>query len=102
MSELSKNCVEPFFRLSRNGVHVRGSTRVQSYNEQNMSSLSAPFLAERHFCCFVSRKLHLNIKTQKHYCNNHNRTVFFTITSYHQLICSVKNNSSACYHEHIS
>ena len=31
-------------------------------------------------CCFVSQKLNFNIKTQKHYCDNHNRTVFFVIT----------------------
>ena len=40
-----------------------------------MSSLSDPFLPHC-CCCFVCQKLHLNIKTQKHYCNNHSRTVF--------------------------
>ena len=59
--------MEPFFPLSWNVFHACGFTSVQTYIDQNMSSLSGPF--------FVSQKLHLNIKTQKHYCNNHNRTV---------------------------
>ena len=63
------------------------------------------FYLKRQCCCFfVSQKLHFNMKTQTHYCNNHNRTVFSTLPDnvlIHQFLCSVNNHSSACYHEHI-
>ena len=35
--------MEPYFPLSQNGVHACGFTRVQSYTDQDMSSLSDPF-----------------------------------------------------------
>ena len=64
------------------------------------------FYFKRHwFCRFVSQKLHFNIKTQKQYCNNHNRAVFFTITR--KILLSINffalinNYSSACCHEYI-
>ena len=64
------------------------------------------FKIEWHSCfCFVIQKLHFIIKIQKHYCENLNRTVFFTINGKNivirQFLCSV-NNTSACYDEHIS
>ena len=49
------------FALSRNVVHACatcGFTKVQSYTDQDMSSLSDPSLAHC-CCCFVSQKLHL-------------------------------------------
>ena len=56
-------------------------------------------------CCFVSQKLHLNIKTQRHDWNNHKWTVFFTIPEKHcypSIYSLLNNNSSACFHEHIT
>ena len=38
--------MEPFFPLLRNVVHTCGFTRVQSYTDQDISSLSDPFLAK--------------------------------------------------------
>ena len=74
--------IVPTFAKCRS--HACGFTRVQSYTDQDMSSLSDRDLAyKRHCCCcFISLKLHfnINIKTQKNYCNNHSRTVFFIIT----------------------
>ena len=37
--------MEPFFPLSQNVVHVCGFTRVQSYTDQDMLSLSETYLA---------------------------------------------------------
>ena len=36
ISDYSDICMEPFFPLSRNVVHVRGFTRVQNYTDQKI------------------------------------------------------------------
>ena len=75
--------MEPFFPLSRNVVHTRvvllGFKLILTKIRRHCP---IRFQLKRHYCCccFLSQKLHFNIKTQKHYFNKHNRTVFFTLT----------------------
>ena len=70
-------CMEPFFPLLRNVVHACGFTGVQNYTDQDISLLSGPYLALTSSLLFRNQKLHFNIKTQKHYCSNHIKSVFF-------------------------
>ena len=50
----------------------------------------------------MSQKLNFNIKTQKHYCDNHNRIVFFAITRKILISLYVSNNSSAFFFSFLS
>ena len=97
--------MEPFFLISRNVVHACGFSRVQSYTDQEVSSLSDFFF-------FFSLNIIVTVVSLiRNYTLTSKHRIIIAITTTEQYFSplpekyrylSISYNFTACYHKHIS